>query len=70
MDLEYLVIGLIFLLYGVAVFVYKFRYHIIDKDLNYSTYSNKRVNSKLLVGDFALILFAIHLIWKEIEILI
>ena len=61
MDVENLIIGFIFLLTGIAIFVYKFRYHTIKSDEIHG-----RINDRLFIGGIALILLAIHLIWKEI----
>jgi hypothetical protein len=62
MDLEYIIIGIIFLITGISIVVYKFRYHTVKDNEEYSKF-----NGKLASIILVLILFATHLIWSELE---
>jgi hypothetical protein len=61
MDIEYLIIGAIFLLTGIAIIIYEFKYHTIKEDeaTSFQYYSVK--------GSIILILLALYLLWEEIK---
>ena len=61
MDIEYLIIGVIFLLAGITYIVYKFRYHTIKED------EDGGFKYAGLGSAFIFIMLAVHLIWKEVK---
>ena len=61
MDIEYLIIGLVFLITGVSIFVYKFNYHTI-KDDEITGFKYNWIGAAIL-----LIILAFYLILEEIK---
>ena len=62
MDIEYLIIGIVFLITAIVIIIYKFRYHTI-KENEYVGFG-KYIEFKIAVG---LIVLSIYLISKEIK---
>lgn len=65
MDIEYLIIGIIFLITGIAIIVYKFRYHTIKENeyADFETFTELEISLILIIA-------GVYLIYKEIKFLI
>ena len=62
MDFEYLIIGLIFLITGVTIIIYNFRYHTIKDDREYI-----RLKYLALGVSITLLLMSINILWNELK---
>ena len=64
MDIDYIIIGLVFLITGITILIYKFRYHTIKED---EDHVETDFNGTLLIFTLGFIVLGGYLIWNEIE---